>query len=40
MHEYVNNGGTLLLTSHIEEQIKNNCCVVYEFEDKNIVEIN
>jgi ABC-2 type transport system ATP-binding protein len=40
LHEYVNNGGTLLLTSHIEEQIKNNCCVVYEFEDKNIVEIN
>ncbi len=37
LNEYVLNGGTLLMTSHIEEQIKECCKKVFEFDNFHLV---
>lgn len=37
LNEYILNGGTLLMTSHIEEQIKECCKKVFEFDNFHLV---
>lgn len=37
LNEYVLNGGTLMMTSHIEEQIKECCKKVFEFDNFHLI---